>query len=306
MCHKLGCNLVRKERFHKCMSKCKAFQPLFKRAIVTPWKMGLLCGWVGMVCLWCVCFGFDDLSKGDRNYWPQTSSSSDIRFARSKTETGPFCVTQFSDTCNTPPQFHLRFDNLAVEQSKAGLFKTGLCKSARIDQLQVKLHHRTPANTASRPVRSSSTRYLISGINLHDLRDATAVWQTVVYEMKHYGVVDCSLFIDVSNLVAVRVAGLDWALYRDGGLVFALTSKQAVLSHTAAEILLRGCVTVTTGSGDTLTSNHLTWNLEDGSLHVPGRYMLNRNGHLFQGTGIRCNQNLHVIGNKKDIRRSEA
>ncbi len=110
--------------------------------------------------------------------------------------------------------------------------------------------------------------------------------------------VEVSLPIDVSHAMGVVVRDLCCEFYRNDKLDLRIDCKKAILSGSVSEAVLRGCVVIRVADGTELVSNCVRWDLEQNRFTVPGRYVLNRNGALRRGRGLRCDHRLRVLGGR--------
>jgi hypothetical protein len=106
--------------------------------------------------------------------------------------------------------------------------------------------------------------------------------------------------IDVSNATKVIVRNLNYRVLNEGEVELAVQCADATVSNPASEVLLRGCVVITTGDGNRLMSNSVRWDLETNEFTVPDTFVLQRDATLTRGRGLRCDSRLEPRHAKKE------
>jgi hypothetical protein len=107
--------------------------------------------------------------------------------------------------------------------------------------------------------------------------------------------VQSPVFLDVSNATKVIVRNLNYCLFADGDPNLSIRCANAIIANPASEVILRGCVVITTGDGSKLMSNCVRWNMEANQFTVPETFVLSRHGSLARGRGIRCDNRLEPL-----------
>jgi hypothetical protein len=102
--------------------------------------------------------------------------------------------------------------------------------------------------------------------------------------------------VDVSNTTTVIVRGLDYSFFEDGRLELGVRCRRAILARSASEVVLRGCVVIAAGDDSRLMANLVEWDIGRSCFWVPGIYIMERNGIMVKGRGIRCNHRLRTLG----------
>jgi hypothetical protein len=102
-------------------------------------------------------------------------------------------------------------------------------------------------------------------------------------------------FLDVSNATKIIIRNLNYCLFTDGDPNLSIRCANAIIADPASEVILRGCVVITTGDGNKLMSNCVRWDMEANQFTVPETFVLSRHGSLARGRGIRCDSRLESL-----------
>ncbi len=180
------------------------------------------------------------------------------------------------------------------------MFRTGLCKSAIIDELVLRCHRYSVSSDEglSSPQRGRYSRADLAGFT-HD--SIIRFLETTITEVKQ-DITDCSLFLDYSNLVNLEIKGLNYDLFTDRHLVLHVECQRASFESKGLKLVMRGCVKITTGRGECLLSNAVTWDMKQNRFTVPGRYVLGRDGQWTKGKGFNGDEQLSRIVTKRQQR----
>jgi len=236
-----------------------------------------------------------------------------------RNETGRFSLRRLDAQAGYQPAFYLAWENLQGANGQLGLFKTALHKTIIIEGLEAKFYHypgnETDGNSGTaglqdRPARGRSSflspaAYGASRLLESDSRGdgAKVAYPTSPTQMLHVleyelrggleGIeVENSLLIDVSNATKVVIRNLDYGFFEGKTLVLGVTCSRATVSQSGSEMVLQGRVAIAAGNNSRLVSNRVRWDLKRNIFTVPGSFLINRNGTLVRGRGIRCDHRL--------------
>ncbi|MEN6425144.1 MAG: hypothetical protein ABFE13_07265 [Phycisphaerales bacterium] len=90
----------------------------------------------------------------------------------------------------------------------------------------------------------------------------------------------------------VIIRDLDYCLFRDNRLQLGVQCRNAVVSTSDMEVVLRGGVTICAEDGGRLMSSCVVWDVQKNRFSVPGRYVLDRDGTPVPGRGLCCDHRL--------------
>ena len=239
-----------------------------------------------------------------------------------RNETGRFSLRRLDAKAGYQPAFYVAWENLEGANGQLGLFNTALHKTIIIDGLEARFYHypdnetdgkNTAAGPAGPPRHGGSflspAAYGASRSPESDARrdDATGAYPTSPVRMLHAlehelrgdleGIeVENSLLIDVSNATKVVIRDLDYAFFEGETLTLGVRCSRATVSKSGSELALQGRVAITAAGGSRLVSSRVRWDLKRNIFTVPGTFMINRNGTLVKGRGIRCDHRLQSLG----------
>lgn len=236
--------------------------------------------------------------------------------------TGHFSIRRLNSKAGYKPDFSVSWTDLSVDNGRAGVFRTPLHKTIVIDRLQAKFcrysaeeEQRTDDASSRQEGRASvgnellplsrhRAQLLSQGSKADDEatspRPAPAqILSELAFELRRYldGLeLEVMPPVDVSNTTTAIVRGLDYSFFENGRLELGVRCRRAILAKSASEVVLRGCVVIAAGDDSRLMANLVEWDIERNCFWVPGIYIVERNGIMVKGRGIRCNHRLRTLG----------
>lgn len=229
---------------------------------------------------------------------------------------GALSYTRCDSKENSRPVYSVHFKNLRADNNKFGIFKTGLHKVVKIQDLQLRFYRYTPKVTSITRLNNSKSPKTTAGgsskLCTTTITDISPDPEDITTDVRALvGIVDklthlkngWRVDIDLSNVSKVRVNNFDYKVFYDGDLSFDVQSKRIIASDKQSEVVLRGHVTIKTADGSTLESNCVKWDIKNQHFTVNGVYVLNRNGVRTTGKGICVDAQLNVL--KEEHVRSE-
>ncbi len=210
--------------------------------------------------------------------------------------TGTFFVRRLDTAAGDQPGFSLGWKNLYAENGRAGILKTPLHKTIRIDGLQVKLYQHVPASVEE-VASTTSDVPRVADSDLNSRKNTTRAKFTEAFValrnefcQKSSGVtIESPALLALKNASKVVINGLDYRLLSDEQLELGIQCRLAVAG--GPEVELRGGVIIQ-ADGRKLISNYVVWDPEKEQFSVPGTYLLDRDGMPVRGAGIRCDHHL--------------
>lgn len=210
---------------------------------------------------------------------------------------------------NNRPVYSVRCSNLRTENNNFGIFKTGLHKIIKIQNLQLAFHPYATAQLASTPTRNNSeSRDALSrsaeGIDLANVCEKcpasdkrTVNVSTIVETLRRLLQTKKGwhLDIDFSNTSEILVNGFEYKIFSDENHSSSVQSKRLMMSSDQSAVTLRGHVTIKAADGSTLESNYVQWDIANQSFTAQGGYVLNRNGTQKIGKKICVDNQLNGI-----------
>jgi hypothetical protein len=226
-----------------------------------------------------------------------------------KNQTGGISYTRLDSKENYRPIYSISLKNLRVENSKLGIFKTGLHKVAKIRGLGLSLHRYSSAkvNAATRINNNQSRKKDAVDSKKPfktNINGISSVPEETITEVKNLKKIVDKLIspkdgwrtnIDLSNVSEVLVNGFDYKVLYDGHFFFSVESKRLIASSKRSDLELHGHVTIKTAEGNTLESNHIKWDIENQCFTVNGIYVLTRDGVKTMGRGICVDDQLNDV-----------
>jgi hypothetical protein len=208
---------------------------------------------------------------------------------------------------NHRPIYAVSLGNLRAENNKLGIFKTGLHKVAKIQDLELALYRYPSSKIISntKPDNKSSITTVATDRNESYATTVTdestdAFPALVKFADGIHKLVSrrdgWRINIDLSNTSEVSVANFDCKVFYDGALLLNVRSKRATTSNKCPdEVILRGHVTISTGDGTALESNCAIWDIAKQRFTVDGTYFLTRNGKKIRGKDICVDDKLNIV-----------
>lgn len=210
--------------------------------------------------------------------------------------------------CNRPV-YSVRVAHLRAENNNFGIFKTGLHKVIKIQDLQLAFHRYTTAQVASTPTcsdnKSSDTVlagsrdiYPASVIDIcsgHRKTDANV--RTVVETARRLlqRKDRWRLDVDFSNASEILINNFEYRVFCDENPSLSVRSARLMVGSDQPEIILRGHVRIEAPDGSTLESNYVRWDVANQRFTAKGGYVLNRNGNKKTGKDICVNAQLNQV-----------
>jgi hypothetical protein len=207
---------------------------------------------------------------------------------------------------NHRPVYAISLGNLRAENNNLGIFKTGLYKVAKIQDLELAFYRYSSPETISNTktdnkgsIKTTTDRnesYVTAVTN--ESPDAFSALVKPAGDIHKFINREDGwhINIDLSNTSEVCVAGFDYKAFYDGALLLNVRSKRATASNLhPEEILLRGHVIISAGDGTTLESNRVVWNIAKQQFTTDGTYFLTRNGKKIRGKDICVDDKLNVV-----------
>jgi len=247
--------------------------------------------------------------------------TSDLTLGRN--ETGRFSLRRLDAKAGYQPAFYLAWENLQGANGQLGLFKTALHKTIIIEGLEAKFYHypddeaddRTgDAGRRGGPAQGGSSFLSPAAYGASRSPESDAhgdgekgAYPTSPVQMLHVleyelrggleGIeVENSLLIDVSNATKVVIRDLDYGFFEGQTLALGVTCSRATVSKSGSELALQGRVAIRAAGNSKLVSSRVSWDLKRNIFTVPGSFLINRNGTLVRGRGIRCDHRLCTLG----------
>lgn len=198
-----------------------------------------------------------------------------------KNQLGSSCYIHRDPQQNGRVIYSVSFESLLAENNQLGIFKTGLHKILRIDDLSFRSYQYSSDDSAQ---ITNSGQLGIPGPSPHTSLH-TQMLTSVARKLTGYDSLE-RINMDLGNVSEMAVKGFEYKIFRDGNLFFHIQSKRAGASYRNSSLALRGHVILTTAEGDTLESNRVKWDMESNIFDVDGVYVLNRNGVKTTGKDI--------------------
>lgn len=208
---------------------------------------------------------------------------------------------------NHRPIYAVSLGGLRAENNKLGIFKTGLHKVAKIQDLELAFYRYSSSEIISntKPDNKSSIATIAADRN-ESYVAAAADESTDAFPalIKLAGGIHnlisrrdgWRINIDLSNTSEVCVANFDYKVFYDGALLLNVRSKRATTSNKCPdEVTLRGHVVVKAADGSVLESNCAIWNIAKQQFAVDGTYFLTRNGKKIRGKDICVDDKLDIV-----------
>lgn len=210
---------------------------------------------------------------------------------------------------NSRPVYSVQVSNLRTENNNFGIFKTGLHKVVKIQDLQLAFHRYTCGRMASAQTDSCSKSSNVASTGSGDIYSANL---TEIYPASGKGTANVRTIvetarrllqpkkgwrfdIDFSNTSEILVSNFEYKVFCDQNPSFSLQSKRLMVSSDQPGVTLRGHVTIKAADGSTLESNYVQWDVVNQYFTAKGGYVLNRNGTNKIGKNISVNAQLNEI-----------
>jgi hypothetical protein len=207
---------------------------------------------------------------------------------------------------NHRPIYAVSLGSLRAENNKLGIFKTGLHKVAKIQDLELAFYRYSSSGIISntKPDNKSSITTIAtdrSGSYVATVADESTDALPALIKLadihKLIGQRDgWRINVDISNTSEVCVTNFDYKVLCDGAPLLSVRSRRAATSIKRPDVVtLRGHVTISTGDGTTLESNCVIWDIAKQQFAVDGTYFLTRNGKKIRGKDICVDDRLNVV-----------
>ena len=204
--------------------------------------------------------------------------------------------------------YSFNFDELNMSKGRLGIFKTGIYKVAKINNLRLNLfQYSSDKKTSPTNTFDESQSAYSKIINYDDLigkirefsrgRQSDGSCGSVV---KLRGGLELTVpGIEFGDVGEVKVNGFEHQVFYDGVMLFGVQGKRAIVSYRQPGVTLRGHVIITASDGSTLECNHAEWDVKKGLFEIDGVYVLNRGGETISGEYICVDSQLSSINNKQ-------
>jgi hypothetical protein len=208
---------------------------------------------------------------------------------------------------NHRPIYAVSLGSLRAENNKLGIFKTGLHKVAKIQDLELAFYRYPSSKIISntKPDNKSSITTIAtdrSGSYVAAAADesADAFPAPIKFADGIRKLISqrdgWRINIDLSNTSEVCVANFDYKVFYDGALFLNVRSKRATTSNKCPdEVILHGHVVVKAADGSVLESNCVIWDIAKQQFAVDGTYFLTRNGKKIRGKDICVDDKLNIV-----------
>lgn len=229
---------------------------------------------------------------------------------------------------NNRPVYSVQFGDLRTENNNFGIFKTGLYKVVKIQDLELAFYRYTSAQVAStaaynngkssgtpsrldlgelgraEPDRKTLGRAGTGGVRpaitigiRPGLRKTTANVSTIVQNLSSLMRLqdDLRLAVDFSNASEILVNDFEYKVFCDGNPVCSVKSKRLMMDWDRPEATLRGHVIIKTADGDILESNYVKWDITNQRFTAIRGYVLSHNGARTIGSVICVDDKLNVV-----------
>ena len=234
----------------------------------------------------------------DKLYTPSNkiiSHSLELRLP--KNQLGAFSYIHRDPQRNGRATYSVCFDKFAAENSRLGIFKTGLYKVIKICGLELKFYQYTSPQVGQPAISDYSDTRTVALVPVFPEDVASNVQALIGKANKLFNSKNSwRINIDIGNVSEIYVKDFDYNVFKDNALFFSIKSKRAIASYKYAEVILRGHVTIKTAEGSTLESNYVKWDMDNQHFSVNGIYVLNRNGVSTKGRNICVNTQLNKVG----------
>jgi hypothetical protein len=190
-----------------------------------------------------------------------------------------FAYVWYDSSAMHRPVLAFDFNSLDTVNSRAGIFKTGLCSTLRITGLHISTWHYG---------------------DFSQQEDGNS-WQVGLGAVKNAAQGDYKqLFkfcgIDTSRIIRLACRDFQFESFNDSDDGLKIQSASAEIADASGGIHFRGLCTIT-AAGRQLTCSKAIWNPRHGRFEVSGKYILKQTGRPVLGTGACFDEKLNVISN---------
>lgn len=227
-----------------------------------------------------------------------------------KNQVGSFKYVRQGPRENGGPMYSVYFKNLQAENNKLGIFKTGLNKLVKIQDLQLKIYRYTTHNinpttsiagSKSPKITVDNSSYPFTTVRPSSppiVEDITAEARALIEDVMHKFKDPKDRWrvdIDLSNVSQFRIRNFDYRVFYGDDLFFSIQGKRVIGSPKHSVVILRGHVVLTAAGGSTLESNYIKWDIENQCFIASGGYLLRRYGVSKTGDNICVDAQLNDI-----------
>lgn len=221
--------------------------------------------WVILLFVWGICLALLFLTARRERFSPAANYTRQrADFESSNTNFGGFGYARREPKCDGRLLHFISFNNLRVENSDVGIFKTAMSREIVLEKLKLRLYDYEQSNSAE---IFDSVIIKLTGVGKSSPEKITERIENYLRR--------CTQVLPAArNVTGLRIKGFDCDLFRGAEPWLCITSAKAEFSGRDNELVLRGRVVVESGSGRTLRANHIRWNIIEDKFRVKGVYAL--------------------------------
>lgn len=177
--------------------------------------------------------------------------------------------------------FSLKTDSLKIVRKKAGFFRLGFWKVARLENVSIDFYQ---LSDKKKP-RNDADEMVNIGTGFSDIGDIF---------LKH----DKFKFMIPKGVKGVEINNITINLHKDGKLLSAMSSDKAKLGSRGKELVFEGNVRMTSGKDKLLECSKIRWLTDAGKFKTTHRYVARIDNRIIKGTGLETDcllENLEFI-----------
>lgn len=262
-----------------------------KRADGKIWGMllkSIALRWGILLVVWGVCLPMLFLISRQERLSPKADC---IHIESSRAGFGGFGYARWEPKPDGRLLHHISFDNLHIESSDLGIFKTAMSREMVFEGLKLRLHNYESSNFAE-----------VSGSAIEDLAGRGSPFSEriagrLLSYLKRYP----QVLPAARNITGLRINEFDCELFCDDSSKLSVTSAKAEFSGLEKEMVLRGRVVIKSNNGRTLRANHIRWDIVEDKFRVKGIYALDCEHGIISGRDAFFNEELFPTDEQKKL-----
>ena len=177
--------------------------------------------------------------------------------------------------------FSLKTDSLKIVRKKAGFFRLGFWKVARLENVSIDFYQlsdkKKPRNDADKRVNIGTGFDADEMVNI-----GTGFSDIGNIFLKH----DKFKFMIPKGVKGVEINNITINLHKDGKLLSAMSSDKAKLGSCGKELVFEGNVRMASGKDKLLECSKIRWLTDAGKFKTTRRYVARIDNRIIKGTGL--------------------